>query len=310
MLTERHTPSRLLPQAYSIWIYDRHCTLIYHHDWSLSSSSAPALLSPGPDLLPGVSRCVTHPQAKGIGQGRPSNAAPNAPSTSNPSGSSSSKLPLTEHAKLIYGLVFSLRNMLSKLSPPSSSGSSFNTYTTPTYTLAHYQTASLYTFVLLTDPVQPPSRALPLSRSSLSSFSGATPSSPSVTSGGASDGSGSGGGSSLSGGGGGIPATGGMSLPGVLRQLVAGPWVEWVVKNPAMSSSSSGAAGLEWEEMEDVQLDDDESGTGQAEGTTDLDHLGVKSEVHRGVRSRGVDSDGLRHSIESGEFRVCRVGYG
>ncbi|CAO1619994.1 unnamed protein product [Parajaminaea phylloscopi] len=243
-------------KAYSLWIYDRQCSLIYHHDWSLGNvSSSQQLLVPGADLLPGVSRCTTP-----VGQGLPSA----------PHGRSTQKLPLSEQAKLIYGLVFSLRNMLSKLSTSSSAdlASQFNTYSTPTYTFAHYQAPSMYTFVILTDPVQPPSRGLLGRPSSEHSSGNHGPVS-----------------------GGGISGTGGMSLPGVLRQIVAGPWLEWVVKNPAMF-----AGGLEWEDLEDEPKDDAELDRDDAEG---IDGSGVKSKVVRGSRTRGVDSDGLRAGIEA-----------
>lgn len=158
---------------------------------------------------------------------------------------------------------------MSKLSTTSNSSTSsqFNTYTTPTYTLAHYQTPSLYTFVILTDPVQPPSRGLPARQGpEASGVAGAA--------------------------GGGIPGSGGMSLPGVLKQLVAGPWVQWVVRNPAMRGTGG---GLEYEEVEDEEEEEDEEETEGQEGEQ------VRSRVQKGQRRRGIDSDGFRHGVEAGE---------
>lgn len=272
-------------QAYSLWIYDCHCTLIYHHDWSLSPSSA---LQPGPDLLPGVSRSIAHqPLPSSSTSSAPGPAPGAAPTPSSLAGSSA--LALTDQAKLIYGLVFSLRNMLAKLSPSAqaTSTSHFNTYTTPTYALGHYQTASMYTFVLLTDPVSPPVRAGAGGRGSGS-------------------GAGDGQGYSIGSGGGGIPGTGGMSLPGVLKQIAAGPWVEWVVKNPAMDFLGG---GLETEEIEDVDLDEEEQErggeAGQENGEDEEDGVeerpSVRGEVKKVLRRRGVDSDGLRGAVEAGE---------
>ncbi|PWN29689.1 hypothetical protein BDZ90DRAFT_258598 [Jaminaea rosea] len=307
-------------KAYSLWIYDRHCTLIYHHDWTVASSpssSTPSpsrpLLNPGPDLLPGVSRCVTTSStaardgASSVGQGYPNGGSSSSRPNSTPS-APSGQLPLTEHAKLIYGLVYSLRNMLSKLSPSSGDSnpsrqqslpSAFNTYTTPTYSLSHLQTASMYTFVLLTDPVQPPSRGLGVAPPPT------RPASALLGVGGGSD--------PMSGGaptGGGIPGSGGMSLPGVLKQIVGGPWLEWVVRNPATTAMLSGSGlgegqqqqqlgtgGLEWEEMDDVELGED--GDGQADGVTDGEGSGVKGSIARATRSRGVDSDGFRSGVEA-----------
>lgn len=91
-----------------------------------------------------------------------------------------------------------------------------------------------------------------------------------------------------------------MSLPGVLKQIVAGPWVEWVVKNPAMDFLGG---GLETEEIEDVDLDLDEGEEGGEEELTDgaEERPDVRGEVRRVLRRRGVDSDGLRGAIEAGE---------
>lgn len=198
--------------------------------------------------------------------------------------SSTSKLSLSEHAKLIYGLVFSLRNMLGKLSTSSDAktNSQFNTYTTPTYSFAHIQTPSMYTFVLLTDPVRPPSRALPGQRGGYEASSSS---------------------SGLSGGG--IPGTGGMSLPGVLHQIVSGPWIEWVVKNPAYSSESGG--GLESQEVRDDDADSDDSDeeeedeAGAADGEAKVTTGRRQAQIEKITRRRGVDSDGFRAGIEAGE---------
>lgn len=98
-----------------------------------------------------------------------------------------------------------------------------------------------------------------------------------------------------------------MSLPGVLKQIVAGPWVEWVVKNPAMDFLGG---GLETEEIEDVDLDEEEEQerggeVGQADGEEDngdeVEKPSVRGEVRRVLRRRGVDSDGLRGAVEAGE---------
>lgn len=138
----------------------------------------------------------------------------------------------------------------------------------------------MYTFVLLTDPVQPPSRGLPGSTSGSQIRSGDSTSTTSLS-------------------GGGIPGTGGMSLVGVLKQLVAGPWVEWVVKNPAMGESFGN--GLEWEEMLDQEIEDEDQ-------KDDEEGSGLKSEMKRGERRRGVDSDGFRRAVEAGEYRYMITG--
>ncbi|CAO1617432.1 unnamed protein product [Sympodiomycopsis kandeliae] len=167
--------------------------------------------------------------------------------------------------------------MMNKLSTSGNSSSQFNTYTTSTYTLSHHQTSSLYTFVILTDPVQPPSKGFPASRNSTSNDSSI-------------------GSSSALAGGGGIPGSGGMSLPGVLKQIVAGPWIQWAVRNPAMTGTTGG--GLEYEDVEDEQVKPEEDESEEI-GDDDDEMSRVRSRIARSPRGRGVDSDGFRQAIES-----------
>ncbi|TPX56236.1 hypothetical protein PhCBS80983_g04694 [Powellomyces hirtus] len=60
-------------------------------------------------------------------------------------------MSLEEEAKLVYGVVFSLRNLVSKLSAkPGSDG--FISYRTSTYKLHYFETPTGLKFVLNTDP--------------------------------------------------------------------------------------------------------------------------------------------------------------
>ncbi|PWZ02130.1 hypothetical protein BCV70DRAFT_198408 [Testicularia cyperi] len=173
-------------------------------------------------------------------------------------------LPFDEEAKLVYGVVFSLRNMVRKLGGDSES---FNSFTTSTYTLAHLHTPTMYTFVILTDPVPPPS-TIPSRASDGYSISG---SSAALS------------GRSGFGTGGGIPGTGGMSLKGVLLQIYRGPWVDNVVKNPLTRA-------LEREEraIEPTPYVDNTSHAPRFQVTkeTKLDRL------------QGIDTDAFREAIE------------
>ncbi|KAK0547393.1 Trafficking protein particle complex subunit BET5 [Tilletia horrida] len=166
-------------KVYSLWVFDRHCALIFHQDWTGQANSVGSASASVPST-PAVTSTATL-------------SAAGAASANG----SSSKLPLEEQAKLVYGLVFSLRNMARKLGGPQES---FNSYSTSAYTLAQLQTPTQYTFVLLTDPIPPPSTSTPTSVSTANS-------------------------------GGGIPGTGGMSLRGVLLQIWKGPWLEFVARN-------------------------------------------------------------------------------
>ncbi|WFD04611.1 Trafficking protein particle complex subunit BET5 [Malassezia obtusa] len=189
-------------QVYSLWIFDRHCDAIYHQDWShvhqqgtassFTSSlgatfqrvggpsdgakpDAAAPLRPAGDALPGVSRNVTQePTDSGL-------------------------LPFDQEAKLIYGLVFSLRNLVRKLGGKQEQ---FYNFSTSTYTLSHLQTPSMYTFVMITDP--PPGRN---AKGPLANFASTSA----------------------------IPGTAGMTLRGVLHEIWRGPWVQHAAHHPLVN---------------------------------------------------------------------------
>ena len=136
-------------------------------------------------------------------------AAPVSGSTISISQAQNSALPFDEEAKLVYGVILSLRTMVKKLSKryakyvhwymPFSTESqhrdeNFTAYRTSAYKLHLFETHSLYKFILLTDP-----RADTV----------ATATSP---------------------------------VRFALRQIYAGPFLEFVVRNPLipMDSKSQG----------------------------------------------------------------------
>ncbi|KDN41430.1 hypothetical protein K437DRAFT_258273 [Tilletiaria anomala UBC 951] len=212
-----------------------------------------------------------------------------------------SALPFDEQAKLVYGVVFSLRNMCRKLgggaagtqengvSPLSSASPAtaelFNSYTTPTYTLTHFQSPTMYTFVLLTDPMPSATgfggtgasgsgagsaakgSSLPgggglMSGYSISSRFSVASSATSSSSNAATALAGGAGsaGAGFASAAGTIPGTGGVTLKSVLVNIWKGPWVQHVARNPLCQS------GLE---------------------------RSVQAE-----RAAGVDSDGFRDAVE------------
>lgn len=127
----------------------------------------------------------------------------------------------------------------------------------------------MYTFVILTDPVPPPS-SIP-SRSNEGYSVGV--STPAIAS------------RAGFGTGGGIPGTGGMSLKGVLLQIYRGPWVDNVSRNSLLKA-------LEREErsVDPVADIDDTSITVTKEGKID--------------RVEGIDNDAFREGIERGKLRA------
>jgi trafficking protein particle complex subunit 1 len=251
-------------QVWSLWIYDRHCTLVFHADWSYFHNRGSG-------------------NAQNAGNNPSSSSANNIDGVNGRAqgGGKSSILPLSEQAKLVYGLVFSLRNMTKKLSPQNtengtnqSSKETLHSFSTSTYTLAHLQTLTNYTFVMLTDPVQAPTRRAPPSATSGSGFTSSA---------------------ATFSGGGGIPATGGMTTTGVLAQISRGPWVEFVARNPACLSLER--------EQEDEEEDDN---------LTDLDEdalqeLKEKKEQKRILRQKEIQKQritGIGKSVDSEAFRA------
>jgi len=108
-----------------------------------------------------------------------SNQLPTTPSLS-VSAASNTSLPFDEEAKLVYGVVISLRNMIKKI---SGRDEQFVNYRTSGYKLHLFETLSGYKFVILSDPKTD-------------------------------------------------------SLRFVLRQIYAGPFLEYVVRNPLLKMDS------------------------------------------------------------------------
>ncbi|KAJ3790792.1 TRAPP complex subunit bet5 [Lentinula aff. detonsa] len=156
---------------YSLYIYDRHCACVYYHDWHRTRRPKPAVEG---GILPAVSQAVLAP----VADSNPSTLAPyssprntltsasgvvvavnefNAQSTASPLlqappspvGVSSTGLAFDEEVKLVYGVVFSLRNMIKKL---SGRDEQFVSYRTSAYKLHLFETLSGYKFIMLSDP--------------------------------------------------------------------------------------------------------------------------------------------------------------
>lgn len=83
-----------------------------------------------------------------------------APRRTSSASSSSDRLAFDEEAKLVYGVVFSLKNMVSKLSTRRPESDSFQAMTTSAYKLHYLATASAFHFVLLTSPAHASCRPL------------------------------------------------------------------------------------------------------------------------------------------------------
>lgn len=150
---------------YSLYIYDRHCACVYYQDWHRTRRPKPAVEG---GILNAVSRAVA-PQAADTSAvntsafSSPRNtlssttgfvvAVGDDPSSTLPQtavdGPKSNALPFDEEAKLVYGVVLSLRNMVKKL---SGRDEQFTSYRTSAYKLHLYETMSGYKFIMLSDP--------------------------------------------------------------------------------------------------------------------------------------------------------------
>ncbi|OAA72287.1 transport protein particle complex of the golgi, subunit bet5-like protein [Cordyceps fumosorosea ARSEF 2679] len=108
--------------VYSFYIFDRHTECIYSKSW----------------LPPSVSRPTS---STGAAPAPPPTAATHASSDDN--------------AKLIFGTVFSLRNMARKL---GGDDDAFISFRTGQYKLHYYETPANLRFVLLTDTASPSMR--------------------------------------------------------------------------------------------------------------------------------------------------------
>ncbi|KAI0374135.1 snare-like protein [Pilatotrama ljubarskyi] len=152
---------------YSLYIYDRHCACVYYQDWhrtirpktAVEGGMLPAVYAPVyPSTNPGdasYSNRNTLSSSSGIvvavnddGPRTPLPTQTFSPVAQQPPQQTSS-LSFDEEAKLVYGVVLSLRNMIKKL---SGKDEQFVNYQTSTYKLHLYETLSGYKFVMLSDP--------------------------------------------------------------------------------------------------------------------------------------------------------------
>ncbi|EJU03677.1 snare-like protein [Dacryopinax primogenitus] len=138
---------------YSLYIFDRHCTCVYYQDWHRTKRPRPA--SSGA-LLPGVSNAVSGQSDSQAGQrasltptGGVVVALGNGELDRMDGPTSMSTLSFDEEAKLVYGVILSLRQMVKKIAVKDDT---LSNYRTSTYKLHLYETMTGYKFVILTDP--------------------------------------------------------------------------------------------------------------------------------------------------------------
>ncbi|KAI1344127.1 Sybindin-like protein [Xylariaceae sp. FL0016] len=103
-------------QVHSFYIFDRHTECVYSKSWTPPSISA---------------------------------NPPSATNSSNPASALAARNKSSDDAKLIFGTVFSLRNMVRKL---GGEDDAFISYRTSQYKLHYYETPTNLRFAMLTEP--------------------------------------------------------------------------------------------------------------------------------------------------------------
>lgn len=111
--------------VYSFWIFDRHSDCVYHKEWkNIDRSSL------------GDAQSLKRRSSGATASDFPRSKPLPAPRSTQ------------DEAKLIFGIVFSLRNIVRKLTDEDA----FEVYTTSKYRLHYFEPPSNLKFVLITDP--------------------------------------------------------------------------------------------------------------------------------------------------------------
>ncbi|ORE10394.1 snare-like protein [Rhizopus microsporus var. microsporus] len=150
---------------YNLYIFDRHCQCIYFQKWS--HKTAPAVTTSSSitgtstnSQLNNSSRLGTLTATTNSSRFSASSAASSVAENTNSSSlvrsqtvqsglAAGSVISIEEEAKLVYGVILSLRNFVRKL---SGSQDGFISYRTSTYRLHYYETPTGLKFVMNSDP--------------------------------------------------------------------------------------------------------------------------------------------------------------
>ncbi|KAI9257127.1 Sybindin-like family-domain-containing protein [Phascolomyces articulosus] len=163
---------------HNLYIFDRHCQCIYFQKWNHKSTpgtggnsnntSHPGSSTTGPGGISSSSRLgLTTSSRFSASSPGSSSPDPNSSSNNTPPATSSvmrsgdgqtqptmsgmaagSVISIEEEAKLVYGVIYSLRNFVRKL---SSNQDEFISYKTSTYRLHYYETPTGLKFVMNSD---------------------------------------------------------------------------------------------------------------------------------------------------------------
>ncbi|KAJ3219540.1 TRAPP subunit bet5 [Dinochytrium kinnereticum] len=112
---------------YGLYIFDRHCCCIYN-----------------------LTNKALHPKAAASGD-LSASREPLQDAVNDSMGGAQTE-SMEEEAKLVYGVVYSLRNVVNKLLTGKNSNEGFMSFKTNVYKLHYFETASGMKFVMTTDP--------------------------------------------------------------------------------------------------------------------------------------------------------------
>ncbi|KAI9010375.1 Sybindin-like family-domain-containing protein [Phycomyces nitens] len=136
---------------YNLYIFDRHCQCIYFQKWAHQPKSVVNSGSVNGQSQTGSNQSST-PNSSSIIRSEeraPSHTTGTQRGTQQSGLAAGSMISIEEEAKLVYGVVLSLRNFVRKL---STSQDGFISYKTSTYRLHYYETPTGLKFVMNSDP--------------------------------------------------------------------------------------------------------------------------------------------------------------
>ncbi|KAL2920064.1 Trafficking protein particle complex subunit BET5 [Polyrhizophydium stewartii] len=130
---------------YELFIFDRHCACVFHTAFNKLAQGGKSDGADGPGAQGGGAAGSAPGGGDAQGAGAGGGVATGAGGLVG-----AVDKQTAEKAKLVFGVVFSLRNIVSKISPKQ--GDNFVSFRTSTYKLHYFESGTGIKFVLLTDP--------------------------------------------------------------------------------------------------------------------------------------------------------------
>ncbi|KAJ1728841.1 TRAPP complex subunit bet5 [Coemansia biformis] len=134
---------------YNIYIFDRHCECVFYTEWNRHNSPLAAEAGAAHEPLRGNLVLTGDRDSRGSFDSQRPLVWPTKPGAQQVP----RNVAMEEEAKLVYGIVFSTRNIISKLagSTQPGNGGGFLSLATNTYRMHYYEAPTGVKFVLNTD---------------------------------------------------------------------------------------------------------------------------------------------------------------